>query len=384
MNRGAPRRPFGGRSWSRGAIELATEWSRGTPRSQGVVLALLVLLVTGCFTVTWHRYQVLPVGTYFVWLVIGLALLRFRPLLVLTIVVLGGVAVLSFKADDGGAAFSVARLSGLLALSLGGALILVQSGLQRSGLPAPLGDSMLADLRDRLQRQGVVPPLPVPWRCQTSMVAAHGVGYAGDFMVADLREGPDGDELELILVDVVGKGIAAGTGALQFAGALSGLIGALPPRRLFEAANDFLLRQESEETLATAVHVLIDLATGRFVVHSAGHPPALRWNAARREWIPQTARGMALGVSSELSLHDSSGTLARGEALMFYTDGVVERPDADIDDGIAWLQRMGSIAVAHGFEGAAERILRRVPRGDDDRAVLIIDRGLERPVGGPR
>ena len=53
----------------------------------------------------------------------------------------------------------------------------------------------------------------------------------------------DETRLEMVLVDVCGKGVSAGTQSLQFAGALGGLIGALPPLGLFAAGNDFLLRQ---------------------------------------------------------------------------------------------------------------------------------------------
>jgi hypothetical protein len=59
---------------------------------------------------------------------------------------------------------------------------------------------------------------------------------------------------------------------------------------------------------------------------------------------------------------------------MFYTDGVVESRSADLDEGISWLRRTGREAVVEGFEGAAARIVRQVPRGDDDRAVLILSR----------
>ena len=61
------------------------------------------------------------------------------------------------------------------------------------------------------------------------MVAAYGVGYAGDFMVVDLDD--DAQRLDLVLVDVVGKGMAAAPSSLLFAGALGGLVGTLPGPR---------------------------------------------------------------------------------------------------------------------------------------------------------
>ena len=121
-----------------------------------------------------------------------------------------------------------------------------------------------------------------------------------------------------------GKGIGAGPAALQFAGALGGLIGALPPRELFRAANDFLLRQHEDESFATAVHLLVDLDEGGYEITSAGHPPALRYDLPTGEWVIDNARGTALGVLRDPELHRTVGRLFPGEALMFYTDGVVE------------------------------------------------------------
>lgn len=352
--------------------DLVERWRSGTASSQRATLLLLLALVSACFAISFPYYSVMPVSTYFVWLVLGMLLLKHRQLVVLTSWTVTGALVLAVVDGLRDGEFGSARASGMLALVLGAALILFQSRRQRSGLPVPLGGAMLADLRDRLHRQGTVPPLPDGWRCQSAMVAAHDVGYAGDFMVARLAE--DRSSLEMVLVDVVGKGVAAGTDALQFAGALGGLIGSLPPVALVEAANDFLLRQDSDETFATAVHVLVDLRSGRYELHSAGHPPALVWRAAQQEWEVDDARGTALGVQRRPDLHHSTGTLDPGDALMFYTDGVVERPGLDLDEGIDWLRSTARTALDAGFAGLADRVLREVPRGDDDRAVLVLDR----------
>ncbi len=180
------------------------------------------------------------------------------------------------------------------------ALILFASSRQPSGLPGPVSEAMLTDLRDMLQNQGSIPELPEGWRSQSAMLAANDVGYGGDFLVANIHEGR---KLELILVDVVGKGVGAAARALQFGGALGGLIGALPPRELFAAANNFLVRQNSDETFATAVHVLTDLETGEYQLTSAGHPTGARWSQAGGQWDVDRARGTALGIVPSPELH---------------------------------------------------------------------------------
>ena len=343
-------------------------WRTGSAASQAFLLGVLVTLVAVCVLLGELAETVVPVSLWFLFLMVGTLLLRFVPLLMLVVILLG-VAVWT-SVETGFATAS--RETALIILSLAILLALWQSSKQRSGLPMALSEAVLSQLRDRLQRQGQVPALPTGWRSESETLTANGPSYAGDFLVADLR---DQRWLEMALVDVCGKGTTVGPQALQFAGALGGLIGALPPAELMAAANNFLLRQESDESLATAVHIKIDLVTGDYTITSAGHPPALHWHLGQRGWAVDNARGMALGVIDEAEFTPSRGRLRPGEALMFYTDGVIESADRDLDGGIDWLRHEAMKAVdARGFTGLPHRVLKKVPRGDDDRAMLVLER----------
>lgn len=232
-------------------------------------------------------------------------------------------------------------------------------------------EEVLAGLRERLQEQSRMPPLSPGWHSHSAVIPAEGFEYGGDFYVADLTaEGV----LQMVLVDVCGHGSAAVPHAVQFAGALQALVLALPAEQVMDALNDYLLRQPSEESLATAVQVIIDLGSGRYRIRSAGHPPVLHWHTADSEWRIDNARGTALGILSEPSFDLSTGVLAEGEAFMFYTDGVIESRGADIDHGIEWLRCTARAAVVEGFAGVAGRILSVVARGEDDRAILVLGR----------
>lgn len=343
-------------------------WRTGSRASQAFLLFLLLGLVALALAVGALARVIVPVSLWFLFLMVGLMLLRFVPLLLL-VLVLGAVA---FWTSIESSFVSASRYSALLIFGVALLLALWQASRQRSGLPMALSEAVLSQLRDRLQRQGVVPPLPDGWRSQSATITAHGPSYAGDFLVAHLH---DGRWLEMALVDVCGKGTSVGPQALQFAGALGGLIGALPPAELMAAANQFLLRQESDESLATAVHIKVDLVTGDYTITSAGHPPALHWHLGQRGWTVDNARGMALGVIPEADFTPSRGRLHPGEALMFYTDGVIETADRDLDDGIDWLRHEALKAIdARGFTGLPKRVLKKVPRGDDDRAMLVLER----------
>ena len=204
------------------------------------------------------------------------------------------------------------------------------------------------------------------------MVPAHGFEYGGDFFVAEAAEG--GDLLQMVLVDVCGHGPSAVPEAVQFAGALGGLVLALPAQEVLGAANSYLLRHAHPEGIATAVQVQVRFSSGSYRIWSAGHPPVLRWDSDAGDWLVDNARGMALGVVESPELDSSVGVLRPGEALMFYTDGVVESRGEDVEAGIEWLRSVARDAIGDGFDGAAARILSEVLPGDDDRAVLILGR----------
>jgi len=237
-------------------------------------------------------------------------------------------------------------------------------------------EAFLSGLRDLLQEQCRVPPLPGGWVCTSAMLSAQGFQYGGDFFVADVvPNAAGGTSLVMVLVDVCGKGATALPDAVQFAGALRGLLVGVPSEDLMSAANAFLLRQPSDESIATAVQVVLDLDSGHYSIRSAGHPPVLHWQSGAGEWVVDNARGTALGVVEDPEFAVSNGVLAAGEGLLFYTDGVVERRTVDIASGIDWLREAAREAViADGLAGVPARIMEHVSRGDDDRAVLVLAR----------
>ena len=352
--------------------EKALAWRHGTDRGQQFAMAALAGFTTAIFIASLAAYTWVPVATYILPLLLGSIALRYRPLLALVgFVALCATITTNHEATATG--WSTPRISNLVTLTIVAAIILYAASRYRSGLPGPLGEAMLVELNERLQTQGTVPVLPDGWQSQSAMRSAGGAKFAGDFLVANLSE--DGTKLEMVLVDVCGKGVGAGTQSLQFAGALGGLIGSLPPIGLFSAANDFLLRQHWDDGFATAVHVLVQLDTGAYSVINAGHPPALRWAHREGIWEVDGARGTALGILERPDFHRTTGVIEPGDALLFYTDGVVESRTRDIGSGIDWLRAVAAAeVVAEGFDGAAERVLDRVSNGDDDRAVLMLDR----------
>jgi hypothetical protein len=239
------------------------------------------------------------------------------------------------------------------------------------GVQGLRGDQMLIELRDRIRMQSRLPALPEGWKSVSVLQPAGGASFGGDFLVSAC----DGKKLQVALVDVSGKGIDAGTRALLLSGAFGGLLGSVPPADFLAACNAYLRRGNPDEGFVTAVHIAVDLATGEYVVSSAGHPPAAHFEVGSGRWRLTGARGIVLGVVPDLRSVPDRGALRRGDALMLYTDGLVEVPGRDIDAGIDRLLGEADHLIAGGFGPGAARLVQTMQAGratSDDCALVLI------------
>jgi hypothetical protein len=266
------------------------------------------------------------------------------------------------------------RVVGGVAVIFTAAFIILLTSFRRSrlGVAGMQGESMLVDLRDRIQRQSVLPPLPATYGAESALRSAGGTPFAGDFILGSCP--PGAGRFEVVVVDVSGKGEGAGTRALLLAGALGGLIGAVPPEQLLPAANAFLVRQDWEEGFATAVHVTLDLDSGRYEVRNAGHPPAAHRAAGSGRWDLLSDPGPALGLLDGVDFPAVTGQLRQGDALLLYTDGMVETRDREIGLGIDKMLGRTEQLLRGDFTGGAERLIDSIGSRNDDRALVLLHR----------
>jgi hypothetical protein len=242
---------------------------------------------------------------------------------------------------------------------------------EKLGMQVLRGDHMLIELRNRIRAQGRLPDLGEGWGSVSILRPAGGASFGGDFVVSAC----DGKALEVALVDVSGKGLDAGTRALLLSGAFGGLLGSVPRGEFLAACNSYLRRVAASEGFVTAVHLSLDLATGEYVIASAGHPPAVHFDAGSGSWRITKARGIVLGVVEDTRSVPEHGQLRPGDALMLYTDGLVEAPGRDIDSGISGLLGEADRMVISGFEDGAGRLVHAMQQdigSNDDCALVLI------------
>jgi hypothetical protein len=331
------------------------------------VLPLLCLMAAAMGAACALSPRWMPLSALGVVLVVGGYFLRVRSLLVLFVVVAAVTTAVELRVG------TPLRWGVHGTLTVTGLVVLIFARSRaRLGVLGTRGESMLVDLRDRLRAQGEMPDLPAGWAAEVVLRSANGASFSGDFLVAS--RSPDGATLEVAIVDVSGKGLDAGTRALLLSGAFGGLLGAMPAKEFLTAADAYLSRQQWEEGFATAAHVAIDLASGEFVVTTAGHPPAAQFHAGSGLWLlKDLAEGPLLGVTEDATFTGESGRLDRGDALLLYTDGLVEVAGRDLSEGIDKLLGEAERLVTKGFRNGARRLIDAVAAGEgDDRALVLI------------
>jgi hypothetical protein len=344
-------------------VEALGRRARRSHRAAFLAL-MLVQLAISIACLAWMTF--VPASFLIVPLVVGGVLLRFNELVALTAI------TTTFGAYVGvSRGLTMPRIGFVVVIVVIGWILITSAKVRsRLGVAGTRSESMLMELRDTLTAQGEMPTLPLQWLVESEIQSAGGSTFSGDFVVSTVHD----DVLEVALVDVSGKGIDAGTRALLLSGAFGGLLGVVPEEEFLPSANRYLRRQDWDDDFATVVHVVVDLTTGEFDVRTAGHPPAIQFDAWSGRWQTRDADGPLLGLVEAPEFEVNHGQLKLGDALFLYSDGMVETPRRDIGRGTDRLAGHAERLVARGFEGAAKLLVSTAGGPGDDSAIVVIHR----------
>jgi sigma-B regulation protein RsbU (phosphoserine phosphatase) len=153
---------------------------------------------------------------------------------------------------------------------------------------------------------------------------------AGDFY--DFYPLPDG-RLAIIVADVSGKGVPAAlfmalsVTVLRFAMGLN-----LAPSELMDRANQAILADQRSRMFTTAFVGYLDLDSGVLQFASAGHNLPLLYRAATSRCEYLEAAGVAMGLFEGADYLEETVTLAEGDVLVLYTDGITDVINADEEE----------------------------------------------------
>ena len=243
-----------------------------------------------------------------------------------------------------------------------------------------LAADRIALVIDRARQQGVARTL------QQSLLPARLPDIAGLELSARYLPGADeahvgGDwydvlrlpagRVGVVMGDVVSHGLraAASMGQLRTALRAYALDGS-SPGAVLERLNDLVRTWDTPE-MATVAYIVVAPETGEMTYSVAGHPPPLLVGGESDPRFLEQARGGPIGVTRSAQFGEAAEMLGRGDTLLLYTDGLVERRGASIDQGLEELRREAA-AVSGWPDRLCDHLMSRFGGAPDDVAVLAI------------
>ncbi|MEJ8281109.1 SpoIIE family protein phosphatase [Pseudonocardia spirodelae] len=205
-----------------------------------------------------------------------------------------------------------------------------------------------------------------------------GTEAGGDwFDVLDLGD----DLVALVVGDVVGRGPAAAAVMGQLRSAVaSNLVNGQPPARALEQLDQYALRVRGAMASTVAI-ATIDTGSGEMRYASAGHPPPL---VAGPDGVRTLSdgRGVPLGITGRPPFTEAGDRMEPGETILLCSDGLFERRDEVIDDGLARLAgAFGELSAAQPRD-MADTLLHRMSEGMSipDDTVVVVARLMPPPL----
>lgn len=225
-------------------------------------------------------------------------------------------------------------------------------------------------LARQIQQTFIPQSLPThpAWQMAARWRTARQVG--GDFY--DVIELPNG-KLGLFIADVADKGMPA---ALFMALTRTLVRAAVneqhSPADVLRRVNDQLLPDTLSGMFVTAVYGVLDTANGDFTFVNAGHNPPF-WVKENGEIEKLTRTAVALGVMEQPSMKERTISIAEGDTLLLYTDGLTEAfsPDGELFgdsrlmDALQAMKTDTADEVLIIVEHRLNEFIESVPLGDD-------------------
>ncbi len=170
-----------------------------------------------------------------------------------------------------------------------------------------------------------------------SMMPARDVG--GDFFdVVYLSNGCIG----LAIADVSDKGVPAALFMMASRTLLkAAALGLKPPGQALREVNDLLYDDNDAMMFVTLFYAVYDPTTGELTYANGGHNEPLIVHSDGNSSILPGTNGIALGVVPEMAYAEKTVSIAPGDAIVFYTDGVTEAVNTSEEEfGLPRLQQV--------------------------------------------
>jgi anti-sigma regulatory factor (Ser/Thr protein kinase) len=124
--------------------------------------------------------------------------------------------------------------------------------------------------------------------------------------------------------------------------------------------------------MVTMLYLAVDPTTWEATVVNAGHPPPLLLDQAGGATYLETPTGLPLGLNWSLPYEESNELLQPGAALVLFTDGLIDRRDIAIEEGLERLRGAATDKVGLDIDRLCGSLLGALvpPDASDDVAIL--------------
>ena len=234
-----------------------------------------------------------------------------------------------------------------------------------------------AQLYERVRRQShtlqrALLPAELPEADWFDLAGRYRPGTDGDEVGGDWYDAhhSDSGDLTFTIGDVAGRGLEAAAIMGQLRSAIAALeLDRHGPATILDRLDRVRTRTD---TLATVLYGSLAF-DGRLRYSSAGHLPPLLLNASGAT-VLTTRPAPPVGMRSSVPARQHEEFLARGDALVLYTDGLIERRGQTLDEGLEAIRRAAGELVGASADDIADGLLHALvgEDADDDIALLAI------------
>jgi serine phosphatase RsbU (regulator of sigma subunit)/predicted ester cyclase len=203
------------------------------------------------------------------------------------------------------------------------------------------------DLRVARTIQQASLPKEVPklegWQVTPYYQPAREVG--GDFY--EFYELDDG-RVGFVVGDATGKGVPAAllmNATCAFLGGVATASGS-SPGEVLARVNEAVFTRIPPNMFVTCFYAILDPGSGRLSYANAGHDLPYLKRSGNDDTEELRARGMPLGLMPGMSYEEGEVSLAEGNCVLFYSDGLVEAHDPK--GGMFGFPRLRALVAEHG------------------------------------
>jgi serine phosphatase RsbU (regulator of sigma subunit) len=213
----------------------------------------------------------------------------------------------------------------------------------------------------RMQKRLLPQNLPSMPSVEFAASSESSLEVGGDYY--DVIALPD-ERIAVVIGDVSGKGVSAAFYMAEVKGIILSLSKVCStPKELLLRANEVLVESLEKNAFISAIYGVLDTRSSTLTLARAGHCPAVHISKESAELVKPNGLGLGLtnGPQFSQSIEERSIKLERGDICIFYTDGITEARNEDMEEyGYERLMQIAKEYRDSSAEELKDRILNSV------------------------